>query len=112
MSTKISDLPVRLIPLDEDLVVLANDSEEKNYKITLADLKIALGDLTMASLTTLLDTVGEVIYVGKALPGTSLSSPNWSIQRVTTVGEDLSVEWADSGSFSQVWNNRFSLSYT
>lgn len=111
IGTRIEFLTERPVPLDEDLVILTNASEAQNFKITLADLKIALGDLSVATLTTLLDTVGDTMYVGKALPGSLPSEAKWSIQRVTTVVDDLQVEWASSGAFTQVWDNRLSLSY-
>lgn len=113
MSNKISDLPIRITVLDEDLLVLANDAEEKNYKISVGDLKIQLGDLSMADLTTLIDDVGAITYIGKALPGTLTSAPNWKIMRVEDIGGgDLEIKWAGSANFSQIWNNRSSLSYS
>lgn len=113
MSNKISDLPIRVTVLDEDLLVLANDAEEKNYKISVGDLKIQLGDLSMADLTTLIDEVGSIVYVGKAVPGTLTSDPNWKIQRITDLGSgDLEIKWADSAAFSQIWDNRLTLSYS
>lgn len=112
MSVKISDLPVRLIPLDTDLLVLANDAEGLNFKISLGDLKAELGDLTMADLVTLVDENSNITYIGKAAPGTLSSSPNWKIQRIVDTNGDLEIRWADSANFSQVWDNRSSLSYS
>lgn len=112
MSVKISDLPVRVIPLDTDLLVLANDAEGMNFKISLADLKTELGDLTMADLVTLVDEDGTTTYIGKAAPGTLSSSPNWKIQRIVDTNGDLEIRWADSANFSQIWDNRTSLSYS
>ena len=112
MSIKISDLPVRFIPLDTDLLVLANDAEGLNFKISLGDLKAELGDLTMADLVTLVDEEGSTTYIGKAAPGTLSSSPNWKIQRIVDTNGDLEIKWADSAAFSQVWDNRLTLSYS
>ena len=111
MSIKISDLPVRFIPLDTDLLVLANDAEGLNFKISLGDLKAELGDLTMADLVTLVDEEGSTTYIGKAAPGTLSSSPNWKIQRIVDTNGDLEIKWADSAAFSQIWDNRISLIY-
>lgn len=113
MSIKISGLPTRLALLEDDLLVLANDAEGLNFKVSLADLKAHIGSLDMADLATLIDEVGLVTYIGKALPGTSTSSPNWKIQRITDLGGgDLEIKWADSAAFSQIWDNRSSLSYS
>lgn len=113
MSTKISDLPVRVTLLNTDLLVIANGAEEMNYKISVEDLKIQLGDLSMADLTTLIDDVGAITYIGKALPGTLTSAPNWKIMRVEYIGGgDLEIKWAGSANFSQIWGNRNSLSYS
>ena len=112
MSVKISDLPVRFIPLDTDLLVLANDAEGLNFKISLGDLKAELGDLTMADLVTLVDEDSNTTYIGKATPGTLSSSPNWKIQRIVDTSGDLEIRWADSANFSQIWDNRSSLSYS
>ena len=113
MSIKISDLPVRISPLVTDLLVLANDAEGLNFKISLEDLKAHLGDLTMADLTTLIDDVGTITYIGKALPGTLTSTPNWKIMRVEDIGGgDLEIKWAGSANFSQIWDNRSSLSFS
>jgi len=112
MGVKISELPTRTILLSEDLLVLANDAEDMNYKISLADLKAHIGGLDMADLTTIIDEVGSVTYIGKALPGTLTSSPNWKVQRITDLGNgDLEIKWADSAAFSQIWDNRISLIY-
>lgn len=112
MSVKISDLASRTIPLADDLLILANDAENLNYKITLADLKAYIGGIDMADLTTLVDEEGSTTYIGKALPGTATSAAEWKIQRIVTSGEDLEITWADSASFSQIWDNRASLSYS
>ena len=112
MSIKISDLPVRISPLVTDLLVLANDAEGLNFKISLEDLKAHLGDLTMADLVTLVDEEGTTTYIGKAAPGTLSSSPKWKIQRIVDTNGDLEIRWADSANFSQIWDNRSSLSFS
>jgi hypothetical protein len=52
-----------------------------------------------------------VSYKGEAAPGTATSSPAWRIQRITTSGALISIQWAGSGAFSQVWDDRSSLTY-
>lgn len=55
-----------------------------------------------------------IAYLGEAAEGTLNSSGNWRIQRLTlTPAGDVTIEWAGGNSaFSNVWNNRASLSYT
>ena len=60
-----------------------------------------------------IDEVGDVLYVGQAVPSSSDLSAVWQIQRITTTGPDIVIEWADgSTSFNNIWNNRLSLSYS
>lgn len=62
---------------------------------------------------TQLDKVDDsTTYVGRAAPGTLTSAAAWQIQKLSTVDEDLAVTWADGGAYSQVWDNRASLTYT
>ena len=64
-------------------------------------------------LTTLIDEVSATeTYIGKAVPSSLHSSTVWQIQKLTTTVPDLAVEFADSGNFSQIWDNRLSLSYS
>lgn len=113
MSAKISILPTRSLIQNDDLFVLANETTGLNYKIRLDDLKAQFGDPGMTSLTTLVDEVSSsVTYIGKALPTTLTTAPNWQIQRITITGNDMQVEWAASGVFSQIWDNRSILVYS
>ena len=66
----------------------------------------------MADLVTLVDEDSNTTYIGKAAPGTLSSSPNWKIQRIVDTNGDLEIRWADSANFSQIWDNRSSLSYS
>lgn len=54
------------------------------------------------------------IYIGIALPGSALSGAVWQIKKMIydSNGNVTTVQWADSGNFSQIWNNRASLSYS
>lgn len=57
----------------------------------------------------------NITYIGKAIPS---ATPNedqsvWQIQRVTTSGDDVFVEWADGDAeFNNIWDNRESLTYS
>jgi len=61
--------------------------------------------------TLRLATVGEVDYVGEAAIGTTTSAASWRIKKVdSTTG--IIIQWAGTGVFDQVWDNRASLSYS
>jgi len=62
---------------------------------------------------TLIDTVGDYKYVGEATPGTATSAASWRIKRIAFLsGDDVEIKWANSvNTFSQVWDDRASLSY-
>lgn len=61
--------------------------------------------------TLRLATVGSVDYVGEAAIGTATSNASWRIKKVdNTTG--ISITWAGTGVFDQVWDNRASLSYS
>lgn len=61
--------------------------------------------------TLRLATVGAVDYVGEASIGTATSAASWRIKKVdSTTG--LILQWAGTGVFDQVWDNRASLSYS
>jgi hypothetical protein len=61
--------------------------------------------------TTLWDsaTTANTIYIGEATPGTTSDQALWRIQKInTSTGK---IEWADGGAFTQVYDNKESLTY-
>lgn len=66
---------------------------------------------------TQIDYVGgtNAIYVGHAMPATLTSAASWRIKKIAYDGNNnpTSVKWAGGvKTFSQVWDNRASLSYS
>lgn len=61
----------------------------------------------------LIDTVGNFIYIGEALPGTATSDAKWRIKRVDQQsGDDYEIIWADgTAEFTKIWDDRLSLTY-
>lgn len=57
----------------------------------------------------LTDVGATYIYSGWADPGTTAAQAFWSIQRETIASG--AIAYADVGRFSQVWNDRASLTY-
>ncbi len=51
----------------------------------------------------------QLSYTGYALPGALTSDSVWQISRTITQGTITTTEFADSGSFSQVWDDRNTL---
>jgi hypothetical protein len=69
--------------------------------------------VTSAPYTTRIDEVStSITYIGKAIPGSATNSSVWQIQKLTSSGNDLIVQFADSGNFSQIWDSREALSYS
>lgn len=64
-------------------------------------------------LTTLIDNTGTYKYIGEAKPGRNTAggtaSTVWRVSRVTL--STGSIEYAGGGEFSQIWDNRASLTY-
>ena len=61
--------------------------------------------------TLRLASVGDVDYVGEASIGTATSAASWRVKKVdSTTG--IIIQWAGTGVFDQIWDNRASLSYS
>lgn len=55
------------------------------------------------------DDTGTYTYIGEAASGSATSLNVWSVARITNA--DSTILYADGGDFTQVWDNRASLSY-
>jgi len=53
----------------------------------------------------------NVEYVGEASIGTATSAASWRIKKINSTS-GVVIQWADTGVFDQVWDNRESLTYT
>ncbi len=62
---------------------------------------------------TRIDEVSATVtYVGKTLPGNLTSASTWQIQKISIVGTETIVDFAEGNSkFDKIWDNRLSLSY-
>ena len=56
----------------------------------------------------------NLVYLGLAVPGTATSAAAWQIRKFTTSGSNpTSMLWAGgSGTFTNIWDNRASLTYS
>jgi hypothetical protein len=77
-------------------------------------LQGGFGTVALATQVDFIDGSPQVIYSGKANPGTLTSSASWQISKIVLQSDnDVAVEWADGdGNFDNVWDNRLSLSYS
>lgn len=60
------------------------------------------------------DAGSSIIYIGKALPGSSTASASWQIQRMDESSTpDFNVKFADgTAAFTKIWDNRATYSYS
>jgi len=58
------------------------------------------------------ETTLNVIYVGTALErGTGTSEDKWQIKRITETDEGAVIQYADGGEFTQVWDDRVTVTF-
>jgi hypothetical protein len=68
---------------------------------------------TSPELALQFDNVGSgVLYLGVAQPGSATSAAVWQIKKITYSSLQVSIQFANGNSnFSNIWNNRTSLTY-
>lgn len=84
---------------------------------TIVDLSSLAGGGVEVNNAQRVDEVGDVMYIGTAVPGTIESAALWAIKRLTftTTGPDTDIdtEWANGVSTAdRVWDNRLAESYS
>ncbi len=67
------------------------------------------GGQLVERLSFLMDDTGTYKYMGEADPGTATSAATWAISRLTVATG--SMLFAAGGAFTQIWDNRASLTY-
>lgn len=73
------------------------------------------GGTTMAVYTLRMDdVVGDITYVGEALPGSAEDDEVWRIKRLdSSSGIEVRVMWADGDTnFDNRWDQRLTLNYS
>lgn len=61
--------------------------------------------------TLLIDDEYPITYIGEASPGTATSGAGWRIKKVDETTADTTIKYAGGGAFTEVWDNRASLTY-
>lgn len=54
----------------------------------------------------------SVTYVGEAAVSAADGDSTWRIKKLETSGNVTSIKWAASGAYTQIWNDRASLTYS
>lgn len=127
----IKEIVIPSVPINEDGLVPVKLTEEDLNKLSEAIKNIKFyggsGNLSGATEATLqsvlaalggskyqqgIDNTGTVTYIGLALPGTATSAASWSIKKYDYTSSPKTIKWADSGNFTQIWDNRAALTYT
>lgn len=86
------------------------DLEHDKFTDTPSDQPAVIVENTdFMSMTRTEQASSNITFVGKSTHGSLTSSPVWQIKRITKSGINTITEYADSGKFSQVWDNRSSL---
>lgn len=68
-------------------------------------------DQIIGNLATRWEVVGDTIYVGEALPGTTDATESWRIQSIDTASG--TIKWADGvTTFAYAWDDRLTLTYS
>ena len=83
-------------------------SQLNSMKTTLESIDAKTASSSTVYLTKIDNTTtANVIYIGKALPGSTGAQNVWQIKRLDTSTLALDKTWADgNGNFDNVWNNR------
>jgi len=90
------------------LPISYRDREHQKFRNRAGKVSVSV---TSDNFISIVDSSGGATYVGEALPSSLTSSPVWKITRITKEGSIDSILLADSGEFTQVWDNRASLIY-
>lgn len=85
-----------------------SDKEFQKFRDRAGKVSVSV---TSDNFISIIDSSGNTTYIGEALPSSLASSPVWKITRITKQGSIDSILLADSGEFTQVWDNRASLIY-
>lgn len=71
------------------------------------------GAAVSSDYTTETDKVGDITYVGEAVPDSDTGDAVWRIKRVTNTNGDFSIKWADGDTaFDNAWDDHLGLVYS
>lgn len=71
------------------------------------------GGAVATDFNVLIDTVGDLKYIGYSVPGTATSASLWKIKLIDLSAEDIPILWANgSADLNKVWDDRATYTYT
>ncbi len=87
-------------------------SPDETVVLEVGGAKIDIGSFTQAPTAERSDFVSENLsYYGWAVVGSVGGSAVWRVAKAEIVGNETIVTYADSGKFTQIWDNRSGLTY-
>jgi hypothetical protein len=105
-----------------DSISFRNNTNTANLNLSLSNtdtllfngLELGGGGVSCVEELELIDTVSSnLIYIGQAAIGSLGSTAVWRIERVTITGSIIKKEYANGVStYTNIWDNRASLSYS
>jgi hypothetical protein len=91
---------------------------KKSLDVNVTDITLNKANDSVEAFTpnekTLIDEASSTItYVGKAAIGSATSAASWKIKKIETTGTITAITFAGgSGNYTNIWDNRASLSYS
>jgi len=99
--------------VEGDAILIFDETKQKFISESFNDIIERLQVGMEVQYDRLVDTEGDFIYIGEAVPGTERSAPAWRIKRVYELaGDDIEIIWANNTANTElVWDNRTSYEY-
>lgn len=110
-TAKFENVSINLTGGSANQILVKQSGSDYDYQWEDLNITVPVGPVY----TKLLDDVSttSTLYLGEALPESIESNPVWRIQKIVfdASGNVDSVRFAGTGTFTQIWNNRTSLTY-
>jgi hypothetical protein len=102
-----------LLGVDADAILIYDPIKKKFVAQSFLSILDRLKADLEVQYNRLIDTEGQFIYIGEAVPGTATSESKWRIKRVNQqAGDDYEIIWANGAAdFDKIWDNRLTLTY-
>ena len=110
----LADVVADVSVITADVAAIAADVATIQGDLTALTARVAALELATMQTALQYDYIDATTsYRGEAVPGSLTSDPLWRVQRITITGDDLVIEWADGSSdFTQIWDDRLTLTYS
>lgn len=110
-TAKFENVDINLTGGSANQILVKQSGSDYDYQWEDLNITVPVGPVY----TKLLDDVSttSTLYLGEALPESVESNPVWRIQKIVfdLSGNVDSVRFAGTGTFTQIWDNRLSLTY-